>query len=263
MTTLEINEKKDSLITALGSVFFAPNYVAMKPYMIEAYKSFSFTLDATPESIVMRIIAKYYNDYNNHCSLANSDKWGKQQGDFNLQLMLKHAECFVKKMRLAEFFNRPSFFGICEINAKDKHLPMYKHNYKAVNCSHIDKDIFAVALGTEAIVTSDNDCYETAGGYRGYKSAENPIVYLKYAHNGIYLVFDSSLMVDHYNNNFFGVSTGNGTTKYKEGENVITRSIATNSFDVSEVLTIYNLTLKKMDVERGKASLKDYININS
>jgi len=244
----------------LNKVFFAPNYDEMRPCMAKAAKSFRFG-DVTPMRIVQRIISEYYEDYNQNSELAQPDNFGRLQGDFNLKGMLEEAEIFCNKRKLASFFQNPSSFGIGKVGEDKLGYCGTTQLYKEVTCSHEDKEVFAVAIGSEIIHTRDNDCYQTAGGYRTYESDENPIVYLAVTHYGIVLKVQSSLMVDHYNNNFFGNSTGNGTTTYEKGKNLCMRTILTHSYDVKEVCAKYNLTLKKMDCERGKASLIDYLSI--
>ena len=245
----------------LNGVFFAPNYNEMRPYMVEALKSNDYYSDGTPMKIVQRIITKHWSDYNQNSDLAKPDTFGSRfQGDFNLESMLMEATLFCKKRKLANFFTIPSFYGVAKVGEGKLGYCGTKQLYQEVTCSHEDKDVFAVAVGSEVIHTSDNDCYETAGGYRTYESDEKPIVYLAVTHYGIVLKVQSSLMVDHYNNNFFGNSTGNGTSKYEKGKNLCTRTIVTHSYDVAEVCAKYNLTLKKMDCERGKASLSEYLN---
>ncbi len=244
----------------LNGVFFAPNYTEMKPFFIEAVKSFKYSLDVNPMSVIQRIITKYFEIYKTN-ELAKADNFGRMDGDFNLGLMLKEATIFCNKIDLANSFKSPYGHGLGQT---EKHKLGYcgiSQLYQPVTCTHENKDVFAVAVGAEVINTSDNDCYQTAGGYRTYKSSTTPIVYLSVSHYGIILHFESSLMVDHYNNNFAGVSTGNGTETYKEGEKLVARSIVTNLYSLTDVCKAYNLTLKKMDVERGKASLFDYVNL--
>ena len=230
----------------LDRVFFSPEYNAMRPYMVEACKSFRFILDANPTTIVASIISKYLATYND----------GKAQ--LNLKGMLDIAEVFCSKKRMADFFNCPESYGVADARFGKLGYCGTTQLFKAVTCTHENKDVFAMALGTEAILTADRDCYVTAGGYREYKSSDAPIVYLSTSHYGILLHVDSSLVTDHYNNNVGGVSTGGGTTRYKEGAMVLRRTIITGLYDVREVCANHNLKLVQMDVERGKASMSEY-----
>ena len=235
----------------LGSVFFAPNYTEMRPYMVEAYKSFRFKLDANPTTIVASIISKYLATY-------VEARESYVTNNFNLKGMLAEAEVFCSKKRMADFFNCPESYGVADARFGKLGYCGTTQLFKAVTCTHENKDVFAMALGTEAIHTSDRDCYETAGGYRAYKSSDAPIVYISTSHYGFVLHVESSLMVDHYNNNVGGLSTGGGTTSYKEGEAVFKRTINTGLYDLCKVCANHNLSLIKMDVERGKASMSEY-----
>lgn len=230
----------------LNSVFFAPNYNKMRPFMVEASKSFKYKSDATPEKILMRIIGKYYTEYNVGSKLAKADEWGGMDGDFNLSLMLKYCNEFCNKVRLANFFHQPDYYGV--------------KNY--ANSTEQD-NIFGKAQAYTCIKTHDHDCYQTAGGYRSYESnSDTPIVSLEYHHNGIYISVESSLIIDHYNNNFFGVSTGGGHRTYKKGENNCIRKINTGSFDLKSILKEHNLDLISLDLNNGKSLMNDYFDLN-
>lgn len=81
------------------------------------------------------------------------------------------------------------------------------------------KTLFAIGELLEDYDDSDKDPYETAGGYRGWKALKGTKV--EYHLNpdlSVSATFESNCLVDHYNNNFFGNSTGGGTTNYKIGE---------------------------------------------
>lgn len=256
-----INELIEKEVTNLSGVFFAPNRKEMMPFVIEAIGSFEFSLDANATSIVSRIISNHWMSYNETCELAKPNNFNRQQGDFNLKSMIEITQMILDTIRLADFFKHPSYYGIGEFDKDKLGYCGIKQTFKPCVCSHEDLNIFAIAVGSEIIHTSDNDCYQTAGGYRSYESDDSPLVHLRADENGIQLVFESSLMIDHYNNNFAGVSTGNGTTKYKKGENIVSRTINTYMYDVSEVLTKYNLTLKKMDTNRGISIFSKFSNI--
>jgi hypothetical protein len=233
--------------TDIDRVFFSPNYNAMRPYMVEAYKSLRFKIDANPTTIVANIISNYLAIYNE----------GKTR-NFNLKGMLAEAEVFCSKKRMADFFNCPESYGVADARFGKLGYCGTTQLFKAVTCTHENKDVFAMAVGTEALHTSDRDCYETAGGYRAYKSSDAPIVYISTSHQGFVLHVECSLMVDHYNNNVGGLPTGGGTTSYKEGKVVFKRTISTGLYDLRKVCANHNLSLVKMDVERGKASMSEY-----
>lgn len=253
--TTQINES-----TRLSGVFYAPNYNEMLPIMIEAYKSFKYKSDASPEKILMRIIARYWGQYNEHCRLAQADESQyRQQGDFNLECMLEEITRFTRLVNLCHQMKRE--FRGTSVGIQGVHKLGYcglKHLYTPCKCTHEKESVFAVALGSDIIHTSDNDCYQTAGGYRLYESNEKPIVYLSVGHYGISLIVESWLTIDHYNNNICGVSTGNGTRTYDKSGKSVNRTINTMSYNLAEVLEKYNLTLKKMDCERGLNQLKQY-----
>lgn len=244
----------------LSGVFFAPSYNEMLPYMVEAYKSFQSEFDASTQNILMRIVTQYWVEYNETCNLAVADKFrNRNQGDFNIPLMLREIEIFCNLMNLAKDF-KAGFSGtsVAAIGKGMIGSCGVKQLYTPCECTNPNKSIFAVALGSEVIKTADADCYATAGGYRCYESAEKPIVYLSVGHYGISLHVESYLTVDHYNNNICGVPTGNGTTTYKKEGKTVTRVISTKMYDLGEVLKKYNLEIKKVDCNRGIEILKEY-----
>lgn len=72
----------------------------------------------------------------------------------------------------------------------------------------------------------DSDCYMTPGGYREFIATSGTDVTIDLNHDLTFRCsFDSNCTEDHYNNNFYGVSTGNGTTKYELGERVERRGV--------------------------------------
>jgi len=76
----------------------------------------------------------------------------------------------------------------------------------------------------------NKDPYETAGGYiKGIAVKGTPFkMYIGYSYTGFVLIIEAevSILTDHYNSNFYGQSTGNGTKKYTIGERVETQNIA-------------------------------------
>lgn len=104
---------------------------------------------------------------------------------------------------------------------------------------------------------SDNDCYETAGGYRNYVALEGTTF-------GVYLNRDLSFrcslemscIEDHYNNNFYGVSTGNGTTAYEIGKRVETRSVNMNYELLTKDPNYAVFLLKRLDTYRALDMIK-------
>ena len=89
-----------------------------------------------------------------------------------------------------------------------------------------EDDVIALGELTDDYEDSDPDPYQTAGGYRNWKALKGTSVVYKLSKDlSVYAVFLSNCMVDHYNNNFGGLSTGGGTTNYKIGERTELRGI--------------------------------------
>ena len=108
---------------------------------------------------------------------------------------------------------------------KDKDFKELELLEEAVSTWLLDNIIGYVEL-TEDFKDEDNDPYETAGGYRIWKALKGTIASIHLNKDlSATLKFDSNCMVDHYNNNYAGVSTGGGTTEYQIGERVAKRCI--------------------------------------
>jgi hypothetical protein len=108
----------------------------------------------------------------------------------------------------------------------------------------------------------DSDPYETAGGYRSWIALKGTTV--KYYLNRdltFTLMFDSNCLVDHYNNNFCGVSTGGGTTEYKLGQRVETRSITLGreAFDKGWTKAKIDATATRVDFAKLKKLAAEYV----
>jgi len=89
-----------------------------------------------------------------------------------------------------------------------------------------EPNLIAVGVLNADYKDGDNDPYETAGGYRSWVALKGTVVkYYLDSNLTFRLVFDSNCVVDHYNNNFCGVSTGGGTTTYELGKRVEKRSV--------------------------------------
>lgn len=83
--------------------------------------------------------------------------------------------------------------------------------------------LVAKAVTKKELPWKDSDPYETAGGYiKGVCEVGTELdIYLEYNYsNGFVFRAEGevSILEDHYNNNFFGNSTGNGTKTYDRGE---------------------------------------------
>jgi hypothetical protein len=89
-----------------------------------------------------------------------------------------------------------------------------------------DERFIGVATLEEDYEDGDSDCYETAGGYRCFVATQGTDVELRLNKDlTVRCSFDSHCTIDHYNNNFGGVSTGNGTRKYELGQRVEKRGV--------------------------------------
>ena len=115
-----------------------------------------------------------------------------------------------------------------------------------------------IAIGNldEDFDDSDNDPYETPGGYRHWKALTGASV--KYFLNDdltVRAVFPSNCIVDHYNNNVAGLSTGGGTTKYQIGQRIESRSVILGRevLDKDWTKSEFKSTVTAMDGEKALA----------
>ena len=231
----------------LKEVFTLVNHILNTEYDCSSKKIDTY---ASAEKISSEIIRLYYAEYVSNCSLTQEDKY-TSQGSFNLDSLIKCVKQAVGIVKMGEFFDRTSCYGFSS-KESDKNLN-YMTIFEEIECTCEDDYVFAVGRLTEDTKTSDNDPYQTAGGYRGYLSKKGTPVYFKMDLNGVTLSFEGSCMVDHYNNNIGGVSTGGGTTEYKYGERVETRTIQTASYKIDDIIQEFNVTFEKMDSKKGKS----------
>jgi hypothetical protein len=120
-----------------------------------------------------------------------------------------------------------------------------------------DTEIVGNGVLAQTYKDADNDCYETAGGYRNYVALEGTTF-------GVYLNRDLSFrcslemscVEDHYNNNFYGVSTGNGTTTYDIGKRVATRSVNMNYELLTKDPNYAAFLLQRLDTYRALDLIK-------
>lgn len=233
----------------LSSVFFAPTYSELLPLFIETAKSFKFSYDANSYNLVMRIISKYHEDYNKKERLARPDNWGRLQGDFNLELMLKEADIFCKNRRLLDMFKSPNSF-----------LSLSKQQKWSDSIINIENNIFAVCTSKEVLSSHNLDAFETAGGSQSFESLNNTDVFLSLnPYHGIYLLVPMWLTHEYYNNNFAGVKLSGGESTFKKSGEPILKDIKTNSHDFLKVIEQYNLDLKSISLSNGIEILKEYI----
>lgn len=136
-----------------------------------------------------------------------------------------------------------------------------KNGAKLVNCTSPSETLIAVGVLQEDYNDSDPDPYLTAGGYRVWKALAGTIVeYHLQPDLSIRLQFDSNCEIDHYNNNFHGVSTGGGTTKYAIGERVEKRSVTLGreAFDKTWKNAPIKAFVKKIDPDKIKGLIEKY-----
>lgn len=232
----------------LLSVFFAPNYRESLPFFIEIAKSFKFKSDVNEFTIASRIIAKYYNDYNNE-ELAKPDNFGRLQGDFNLKLMLEKAQIFCNNVKLLRMFESPNSFlsPSKAVNWVDSFVDSQNNN------------TFAECTYKSVLSVHNNDAFLTAGGSQTFESKEETKVYLSLNHeHGIFLTVPMWLTHENYNNNFAGVKLSGGESTFKKSGDYVLKSIQTKSFDFLEVIEKYGLTIDKISLSNGIDFLKDY-----
>jgi hypothetical protein len=132
---------------------------------------------------------------------------------------------------------------------------------KFVNCTSDEATLIAIGKLDEDFCDTDPDCYETAGGYRAWKALAGTSV--KYYLNKDLTVtakFESNCEVDHYNNNFFGVSTGGGTKNYKIGDRVEIRSVnlGREFLDKNWKNTEFKATVKKIDTGKVNGLINEF-----
>lgn len=134
-------------------------------------------------------------------------------------------------------------------------------NVKKVNCTSPIETLVAVGVLDEDYEDCDPDPYETAGGYRTWKALKGTIVeYHLQSDLSIRLSFDSNCEIDHYNTNFYGVSTGGGTTKYEVGERVEKRGITLGREAFSPIWkkAPIKASLRKIDPDKIKGLIEKY-----
>ena len=125
-----------------------------------------------------------------------------------------------------------------------------------------EKTLIAVGVFFADYVDGDNDPYTTAGGYRSWIAPKGTVVrYYLNADLTIRLEFDSNCVIDHYNNNIGGLSTGGGTTNYKLGERVEKRSVTLGreAFYKEWKKAKINATAQKVDLTKAKALCAEFV----
>ena len=157
------------------------------------------------------------------------------------------------------------FAKMYDMRSLFKYLPTNNKNILVEDLNDPDilkmknpKNIFGIGILDEDYEDSDPDPYQTAGGYRNWIATKGTKVYYRLNINlSVTASFDSNCLIDHYNNNFAGLSTGNGTTTYKIGERVEKRSatLGREFIDKEWSKTKFKATVTKIDF----AKLNDLI----
>lgn len=125
-----------------------------------------------------------------------------------------------------------------------------------------DSEVFAIGVLDQDYEDGDPDCYQTAGGYRVWKAlAGSKVEYKMNADLSVRAVFESNCVKDHYNNNFFGSSTGGGTTQYKTGERVEKRSVIMRRefIDYDWSKPKFKATITEIDIEKARRLVVKFI----
>lgn len=125
-----------------------------------------------------------------------------------------------------------------------------------------EENLIGVGVLNADFSDGDSDPYETAGGYRSWVAPAGTVVkYYLNADLSISLVFDSNCVVDHYNNNIGGLSTGGGTTKYKLGDRVEKRSVTLGreAFYKGWKNTEIDATALKVDLVKAKKLVAEFV----
>ena len=169
-------------------------------------------------------------------------------GEINLGYLHSAIKEVAEVYEMVQFIKslRPDNFGEKAIDAK----------------AESEENLIGVGVLNADYADADSDCYETAGGYRSWVATKGTIVrYYLNADLTIRLVFDSNCVVDHYNNNFFGVSTGGGTTEYKLGERVEKRSVTLGreAFDKGWKKAKIDAKVRKVDLAKLKRLATEFV----
>jgi len=240
---LNANEKSTSSNRELHSLLFYPKSDEITAYIADAIKNKdeAFRHFGTFSGKIWSALNHFVQTQFNKCS-----------GQIHLEYLYQAIEKVAKVWDMVEFFHH--------LGTTNK--SHYENNgLKFINCTSESQTLIAIGVLNEDYVDGDNDCYQTAGGYRSYKALAGTIV--EYHLNkdlSITLKFDSNCVTDHYNNNFCGVSTGNGTKNYKVGERVEKRNVTLGreAIDKSWKKASVNASVKKIDYNKITNLIEQY-----
>jgi len=169
-------------------------------------------------------------------------------GRINLGYLFNTLKDIAKIFEMATFFKNlaPKNFGDGAVDAR----------------AESEEHLIGVGVLNADYADGDADPYETAGGYRSWIAPKGTVVkYYLNANLSIRAEFDSNCVTDHYNNNFFGVSTGGGTTEYKLGERVEKRSVTLGreAFDKGWKAAKIDAKAVKIDYAKAKALCAEFV----
>lgn len=184
--------------TELHPIFFYPKSENMVPFFVEALlENEELTYMSARDNDVLDmmdfILMKHYH---------NDGKSGRIHTQY----------LFNALMEIAKSYDMVKFFKC--LNPTNKWS-----NWEDFTIE--EKDVIGVGVLDEDYNDGDPDPYETAGGYRSWTALKGTEVKY-YLNNDLSVTakFKSNCVVDHYNNNICGNSTGGGTTTYSIGERV-------------------------------------------
>lgn len=226
----------------LHPVFFFPKPKDMMPYFVEAIKEndeckHTSAYSGSVYKILDCIIMKHYH-------------MDGKEGEIHLEYTYNALMGCAKSWDMAKF---------------------YKYLSPTNRWSNWENKVFTIDVSnnfigwgklTEDYEDSDPDPYETAGGYRSWKATKGAIVhYYMNSDLSVTAKFPSNCMVDHYNNNFFGVSTGGGHRTYEIGQRVEYRSVQLGRefLDYDWKKPKFHAEVVEFDMERAKALVIQYI----
>jgi hypothetical protein len=125
-----------------------------------------------------------------------------------------------------------------------------------------EENLIGIGVLDSDFSDGDPDPYMTAGGYRSWIAPAGTVVkYYLNADLSIRLEFDSNCVVDHYNNNIGGLSTGGGTKEYKLGERVEKRSVTLGreAFDKGWKKAKIDARVQKVDIAKLQKLASEFV----
>ena len=239
MTTTETKLSQDMDIDKTG-LFFVPKSKDILPVIAEGMQEADDKLRwfGTHESEIFNamdyIVMRFHDRIN---------------GRINLGYLFKTLKDIAETFEMAKLF---------------KGMKAGKNSLKDVTVADAVSEEHLIGVGVldADYADGDPDPYTTARGYRSWIAPKGTEVkYYLNANLSIRLEFDSNCVVDHYNNNFFGVSTGNGTTKYELGERVEKRSVTLRreAFDKDWKKAKIDAKVRKVDLAKLKRLASEFI----